>query len=148
MQSVLGQTLFEELTTSFRTGGIPETDVSGTWDGTLSVTQPIVGVVSGEFAFLQSSGGKVSGVILVEVDEITLSHFEAVISGNTLILDPFLLETMIGPVMVENGEAELSDLDGDGFADYGQGYLFALGYPIDFTFERIKMPDGTPYEAP
>jgi len=148
MKSVLGQTLFEELTIFFRTGGIPETDVSGTWDGTLAIEDPIQAVISGEFAFLQSSGGKVSGVILVEVDEITLSHFEAVVSGDTLVLEPFLLETVIGPVMVENGEAVLSDLDGDGFADYGEGYLFALGYPIDFTFSRIKMPDGTPFQAP
>ena len=145
LKSLLGQTLYEPLDVSFRTGGLPTTDVSGTWMGTLDIVKPIKATVTGEFAFLQSSGGKVSGVILVEIQEITLSHFEAVTSGNMLILEPFLLDTEFGQIMVEHGEAELVDTDGDGYADYGEGSLLALGFPVDLTFTRVKMPDGTPF---
>ena len=119
--------------------------MSGTWNGTLNIEDPISATVSGEFAFLPSSGGKVSGVILVEVDEITLSHFEAVVSGTTLVLDPFLLDTEFGEVMVEGGQAELTDLNADGLADFGEGSLTALGFPVELEFERIKMPDGSEF---
>ena len=145
LTSVMGQTLYQDLDLAFRTGGLPETDVSGTWNGNLNIQEPISASVSGEFAFLQSSGGKVSGVILVEVDEITLSHFEAVVSGTTLVLDPFLLDTSFGEIMVEGGQADLIDLNGDGLADFGEGSLTALGLPVELTFERIKMPDGSAY---
>ena len=143
LSSVLGQTFKESLTVSFRTGGVPELDVSGTWDGHLEIEEPLVAEVDGEFAFLQSSGGKVSGVILVDIDEITLSHFEGVVSGTTLVLDSFLLDTVIGLVLVESGEVELIDNDDDGYADYGEGILFALGYPINVTFYRLSLPDGS-----
>jgi mono/diheme cytochrome c family protein len=135
-----GEDLLAPIDLAFRTGGTPNSDTSGDWLITVSVTQPFTASESANVALVQSQGGKVAGVVMDDFAEGTLDHVEGVMSANTLVLDPFLVDTVIGDIMVDHFECELQDTDGDGFADYGVGSITALGQAGEVSMERISVP--------
>jgi len=135
-----GEELKDSVELNFRTGGTPSFDSSGDWLITVSVTQPITASESANVAVIQSQGGKVSGVVMDDFEQGTLDHVEGVMSVDTLILDPFMVDTVIGEIMVDSLECLMQDTDGDGFADYGTGSITALGQSGEVIMERTSVP--------
>lgn len=141
LTAVLGQVLNEKITLSFSTGGVPAFDTSGTWSAAITVTNPISITQSVNLGILQSAGGKVAGVLLSEIGGATLDHMEGVVSGSTLVLEPFLVDSDFGELLVDSFEATLEDTDGDGFADTGDGVAGALGFEGIVKMTRISGPE-------
>ena len=140
----LGQVTESGMVIDFETGGLPGMDVSGNWD--LQLCQSAFGCVTVEIALLQSDGGQVTGVTVDNIDEGEIDHLEGVVDGDILALDPFTIESVIGPIYVETGlTLEMVDQNSDGFADSGQGeIIFEFGggsYPVQFEATRISLPD-------
>ncbi len=133
LQSTLGQRLGGAITVGFETGQLPELDSTGRWSWVLS------GAVGGtvEIALLQATGGHVSGALIDGDGIIDLDHLEGFVSGTTLFIDPFPVLSPFGEVMVESAEIELEDIDGDGFADRGEGIVITPFVDLDLTARRI-----------
>lgn len=145
LEGTLGHLTPSDFTIEFETGGLPGLDVSGTWDLKLKVAG--LGQVGIDIALLQSDGGQVTGVTLDDIDEGEIDHLEGVVDGDVLALDPFTIDSVIGPIFVETGVTlSMWDNDGDGYADEGEGdVLFEFGggsYPVEFDASRISLPDG------
>jgi DNA-binding beta-propeller fold protein YncE/mono/diheme cytochrome c family protein len=139
----LGQVTPSGITIDFQTGGLPGLDVSGNW--ALEVCQATLGCASIDIALLQSDGGQVTGVTLDDIDEGEIDHLEGVVDGTVLALDPFTIDSVIGPIYVENGVTlSMWDIDDDGYADAGDGaVLFEFAgssYPVEFYANRINLP--------
>ncbi|MFT7624197.1 MAG: DNA-binding beta-propeller fold protein YncE [Myxococcota bacterium] len=148
LEGTLGQVLRAPLDVTFTTGGEPLTDVSGKWMVTLEATKvpTLAGLISFDpqagLSLIQATGGNLTGVIESEAveDFTTLSHLEGVVSGNKLVLEPFLFDTDFGEIQVHGGFADLIDEDGDGFADSGVGSVTALSFVVPWHMERISLP--------
>jgi DNA-binding beta-propeller fold protein YncE len=134
-----GEELKESIDLQFRTGGTPEFDTSGEWLVTVTITQPFSASESANVAVIQSQGGKVAGVVIDDFEEGTLDHVEGVMSGVTLILEPFMVQSVLGEIMVDHFECVMQDTDGDGYADYGTGSITALGQAGDVIMERTNV---------
>ncbi len=145
LEGALGQVLRSPLTIEFATGGVPETDVSGKWLATLQATQVLPGLIDfdpqADIAFLQATGGNMTGVINSQFDVATISHIEGVVSGMTMVLEPFLFDTDFGQIKLESGFAEMVDENGDGWAEYGVGEVSALGYTVPWFMHRVSIPE-------
>jgi len=144
IEGVFGERTREPIRVEFHTGGAPETDVSGPWS--LRFTVEGVGSAAGRVAFLQSRGGQVTGVSLDDFDEGSIGHVEGVVSGMTLALDPFYIDSVFGELYVAEGIiVETVDEDGDGYADSGTGYSFlefaGTPFDIDIVATRLALPD-------
>jgi hypothetical protein len=106
----------------FETGAVPLTDMSGSF--LLRLENPAVGVYTFPTAFLQSRGGKVTGVVRDDFEEGGIDHLEGSVSGITLILDPFIVQTDFGDFPIPDGaELETVDYDDDGLADFAEGTI-------------------------
>ncbi len=144
LEGAFGQVTTGEIEITFNTGGDPLTDVSGTWDA--QACEPNIGCTSLAAALLQSVGGQVTGVILDNFKEGSLDHLEGVVDGWVLVLDPFTIQSIIGPIFVETGVVlDLIDSDDDGWADTGTGEIpfefSGTTYWVSFTFTRTGFPD-------
>jgi len=140
----LGQATSKPLTVTFTTGGLPKVDVSGNW--TLTLCEDSFGCYDATVALLQSDGGQVTGVSLDSFEEGEISHLEGVVDGIVLALDPFTIQSIIGPIYVEDGVTlDMWDNDDDGFADAGEGevpFEFAgTIYLVQFYANRVSLPD-------
>jgi hypothetical protein len=147
LKSTFGQTLYDDLAVAFTTGGIPAFDVSGKWKMTLA--SPAIGKITVNVAVLMATGGKMTGVVLDNFDEgsIGADAITGVVSGTTLQLDPFYVDSQFGKFFVKDGFAStLEDTNADGFADKGKGdFEFKFGptvYPIAVTWLRTALPNG------
>ena len=111
----------------FETGAEPLTDVSGAF--VLSLENPLIGTYSFPTSFLQSRGGKVTGVVSDDFEEGGIDHLEGNVSGTILVLDPFIVQTDFGDFPVPDGaELATEDYDDDGFADYGEGTILVEAF--------------------
>ena len=147
LQSALGQSLPQALHIAFTTGGVPAFDVSGQWKMTLA--SKAVGQIAVNIAVLMAEGGKMTGVVLDAFDQATLAAdaITGVVSGTTIQLDPFYVNSDFGQFYVKDGFASvLEDSNGDGFADKGTGaFDFKFGetvFPIAVTWKRTALPKG------
>jgi DNA-binding beta-propeller fold protein YncE len=144
LEGSLGQITPSDFIIDFETGGVPGLDVSGPW--ALELCQDSFGCATINIALLQSDGGQVTGVTLDNIDEGEVDHLEGIVDGNFLVLDPFTIDSVIGPLFVESGVTlGMWDSDGDGYADAGNGdVLFEFlgsSYPVEFYVNRIGLPD-------
>lgn len=141
LRGALGQVMSDRLRLEWTTGGQPATDISGRHLVTLQTGAfGIEPDPTAEVAALQSSGGNVTGVLYGVDDLIELSHVEGVVSGERLVLEPFLFDTEFGQFQVESAYLELTDEDGDGFADRGEGTVQVLGVEVGWTVVRLELP--------
>ena len=141
LTGALSQVMRAPLRLAWTTGGIPETDVSGRF--LLTLQTEVFGIrpdPQAEVAALQSAGGNVTGVLYGADDLIELSHVEGVVSGQRLVLEPFLFDTEFGQFLVEQAFLELEDEDGDGSADVGVGTVSVLGFEVPWTAVRLELP--------
>jgi DNA-binding beta-propeller fold protein YncE len=142
-----GSVLQLPLDVPFQTGGLPAVDVSGQWNLTLYVEQFGQGITVA-ISLIQSKGGQVTGVVVDNFEEATIDHLEGVVDGNVFAIDPFIVQSQIGPLPVANVVViNVTDTDGDGFADQGQGTtgvtVFGDTYDVIFTFARTGLPQAT-----
>ncbi len=145
--SSLGQSTTQAIPVAFTTGGTPAFDISGQWKMTLS--SPTVGTINVNVAVLMATGGKMTGVVLDQIDQASLGAdaITGVVSGTTLQLDPFYVDSDFGKFYVKDGFAStLEDTDKDGFADKGKGaFDFKFGntvFPISVGWKRTALPKG------
>ncbi|MEZ4264969.1 MAG: Ig-like domain-containing protein [Myxococcota bacterium] len=117
LQAVLGERLAEPIRIEFSTGAVPAFEVAARWRWT------VTGAVSGtmEMAFIQSKGGRLSGVVLDGGGLVDADHLEGVLVGDTMIIEPFLVSSPFGQVLVDEVVATMVDDDKDGLADSGKG---------------------------
>ena len=150
LEASLGQILYEPIKLEWRVGGLPELDVSGKWAANMhidgDVLGPLIGYpydveVGGNFALIQASGGNVTGVITTDIDEATIDHIEGVTSGEVLVLEPFRFASVIGEILVDGGQFDMVDEDGDGWAEYGTGTVESLGFQVPVEMWRTSFPD-------
>lgn len=148
LTGALGQHLPTALQIGFATGGVPAFDVSGQWKMTLQ--SPAVGTLGVQIAVLMALGGNLTGVVLDNFQQGNLSAdaITGVVSGTTIQLDPFYVESEFGKLYVKDGFAStLEDTNADGFADKGSGafdFTFAgKVYPIKVTWKRTALPKGS-----
>jgi hypothetical protein len=92
-----------------------------------------------EVAFLQTRGGRASGVLLETNAPIDFDHVQGYLSGQELRLTPFLIHSPLGDLQVERVQLTLEDSDGDGYADTGQGTLTTL-VTLQIQAERLSLP--------
>ena len=119
---VLGARTETPLEIEFESGAEPLTDVSGAFD--LRLENPLVGTYTFPTSFLQSRGGKVTGVVSDDFEEGGIDHLEGSVSGITLVLEPFIVQTDFGDFPIPDGaELETVDYDDDGFADFAEGII-------------------------
>lgn len=132
----LGRSTRGETRVEFQTGSAPATKISGRW------RWDFTGGISGDLtmAFIQSEGGKVSGVLLETNSPLDFDNVQGFVAGNTLQLEPFLVESPFGQVVVDSTTLELSDEDNDGFADRGEGPLESL-FTLQVTAQRLSLPE-------
>ena len=147
LRGELGSRTESAITIDFQTGAEPLTDVSGTF--ILSLSNPLVGTFDFPTSFLQSRGGKVTGVVSDDFEEGGIDHLEGSVSGITLVLDPFIVQSDFGDFPVPDGaEMDTVDFDDDGFADFAEGSIFleALGstFEIEATATRVGRPSTEP----
>jgi hypothetical protein len=121
----------------FTTGRPPETDVSGRFD--VDVNTPIGGGTI-DVAFIQARGGLVSGVLLDGGGIIDIDHVEGAVSGLTLTIESFPVQSIAGNIQVESATLELVDTDGDGFADAGEGAFHTSVGELPITARRTALP--------
>ena len=141
LKGALSQVMQAPLRLEWTTGGVPETDVSGRF--LLTLQTAVFGIrpdPQAEVAALQSMGGNVTGVLYGADDLLELSHVEGVVSGQRLVLEPFLFDTEFGQFFVEQAFLELEDEDGDGFADSGRGTVSVLNFEVPWTMTRLELP--------
>jgi DNA-binding beta-propeller fold protein YncE len=136
LEGTLGETLRELLTIEFGTGEVPGTDINGGWE--LRITSPLDGTIEG--AFIQSTGGRVSGVIIESDGLIDVDHVEGFVAGTKLILDPFLVNSEFGQVRVDRTDIDLYDDDNDGRADRGDGVAETAFIDLTIVFSRTWYP--------
>ena len=143
----LGQQLPSTLQVGFSTGGVPAFDVSGQWKMTLQ--SPSVGTFGVNMALLMALGGNLTGVVLDNIQQGNLSAdaVTGVVSGATLQLDPFYVDSEFGKFYVKDGfSSAMEDTNADGAADKGSGtFDFTFGgkaYPIKVTWKRTALPKG------
>lgn len=119
LEGTLGYRLGGPIEVPFETGSLPELDTTGRW------RWDIRGAVGGtvEIALLQATGGHVAGALIDGDGLIDLDHLEGFVSGRTLFIDPFPVISPFGEVIVESTEIDLTDDDGDGIADRGEGTI-------------------------
>ncbi|MCA9658931.1 MAG: Ig-like domain-containing protein, partial [Myxococcales bacterium] len=126
-----------ELVVDFATGEVALTDVSGPWRLDIS------GMVSGsvDLAFLQATGGKVTGALLQANGDIEFDNVQGYVAGNTLFVDSFLADTLYGEVLVDSIEVDLVDADDDGYAESGNGTLYSI-VTLNVAATRLALPGG------
>jgi DNA-binding beta-propeller fold protein YncE/mono/diheme cytochrome c family protein len=126
-----------ELVVDFATGEVALTDVSGPWRLDIS------GMVSGsvDLAFLQATGGKVTGALLQANGDIEFDNVQGYVAGNTLYVDSFLADTLYGEVLVDSIEVDLVDADNDGYAESGNGTLYSI-VTLSVAATRLALPGG------
>lgn len=137
LKGALGYRTRQAVTVSFETGQPPGTDISGTWEWTIS------GAVNGtlKIAFLQGRGGQVSGTILESDGGIDFDFVEGFVSGTTLVIEPFIALTDFGDVQVTKVQMELQDLMGaDGYADDGTGTVETSLVNLNVRAKRLTIP--------
>lgn len=139
-----GTSLGLPLDIAFQTGGLPGMDVSGQWDLNLFVQQFGQGITV-TLSLIQSKGGQVTAVVVDNFEEATIDHLEGVVDGDVFAIDPFIVQSQLGPFPVEKPViVTVKDNDGDGFGDEGTGTtsVTALGnsYDVVFTFTRKALP--------
>ena len=144
LEGSLGQSTTATMTIDFETGGLPGLDTSGNWS--LEACQSSFGCFDVAIALLQSDGGQVTGVALDNFDEGEVDHLEGVMDGDTLILDPFTIDSVIGPIFVATGVTLATwDNNDDGYADAGEGQVpFEFNgttFLIDFYANRLTLPE-------
>lgn len=140
LQGALGAQTEQPIVVRFETGAEPLTDVSGHF--TLALSNPAFGEFAFPTSFLQSRGGKVTGVISDDFAEGGIDHLEGSVSGTILSLDPFIVQSDFGNFPVPDGaDLQTEDYDDDGLADFAEGIIIieALGseFVIDATATRI-----------
>lgn len=133
----------------FTTGATPELDVSGKFTAILQ--QSLIGTQKAEIAFLQATGGQVTGALLTKFQQgdVEKGSVEGHVSGKVLVLDPFYLDTSFGKFFVENGiTTTCVDKNADKFADTCKGsFPFKFGgttYTVNMTFNRLSLPKKDP----
>ena len=134
LRGELGSQTESAIRIDFRTGAEPLTDVSGAF--ILSLANPLFGTFDFPTSFLQSRGGKVTGVVSDDFEEGGIDHLEGSVSGITLILDPFIVQSDFGEFPVPDGtEMDTVDYDDDGFADFAEGSIFVEAFGSTFEIE-------------
>jgi DNA-binding beta-propeller fold protein YncE len=145
LQSNLGRVMADELEILWATGSPAELDLSGRHKVTLLIDEVFPGLLDEnpvvEFATLQSSGGNVTAVVHYDDLGIELSHAEGVVVGSRFIVQPFRVNTEFGPLQLDDAFMDLTDLDGDGYADEGVGTAEVIGYTIPWVAERLSLPE-------
>lgn len=143
----LGEQLGGGVKIGFETGGTPAFDVSGEWEITLE--QTLIGKQKAKIAFVQATGGKVTGALLSKFDQGDVENgaVDGHVSGDTLVLHPFYLDSSFGKFFIDKGitaKCEDTSTPKDGFADAGSGsFVFAFGgtpYTVNVTLKRLKLP--------
>jgi hypothetical protein len=137
LRSTLGQRLYNPLEISFETGDIPEYDISGLWNLDLSAAG--IGAASAQVAFIQSTGGRVSGTILESIGGIDIDHIDGYVSGTTFFIEPLLAQTPFGEIQINSGEIELEGGDRGNYAESGSGVLRSI-IDADVEATRISYP--------
>ncbi len=140
LSGTLGQVLYEPMKLTWSTGGVPAFDCSGTWSTQIILTDPISFQDSITAAFLQSEGGKITGVLLDGIGGATLDHMAGVMSLDTMVLKPFLIDSPLGELMVDSFEVTMADTDDDGYADTGTGTAKAIGFSSEIKMVRTSGP--------
>ncbi|MEZ4450382.1 MAG: Ig-like domain-containing protein [Nannocystaceae bacterium] len=137
LEGAEGRQTAGEIVVDFATGEVALTDVSGPWRLDFS------GMVSGsiDLAFLQATGGKVTGALLQANGDIEFDNVQGYVAGERLYLRSFLADTPYGQVLVDSIEVDLVDQDGDGYAESGHGSLFSI-VTLDVTATRLALPGG------
>ena len=146
LRGTLGQLNRAGVEINFETGGLPQTDCSGGFDLELCEGS-LGGCLKLPIALLQSEGGQVTGVVMDDNKQGTVDHLEGVVDGMVLSLDPFIVQSIIGPIYIEESVAlEMVDQDGDGFADVGNGSLplelLGSTYHVEFSAVRTSLPES------
>lgn len=133
----LGQSLYQSIELNFETGEAPTTDVSGKWEW--SFTGQISGAVT--IALIQGRGGQVSGTILQAQQGIDFDHVVGYVSGNLLVILPFIAHTSFGDVRVDKIEMMMFDtMLSDGYADTGTGMLVTAFGNLNASATRLALP--------
>ena len=145
LTSAFGRVMSEALEVDWATGAHATTDVSGRHQVTLQVNEAFPGLLDEdpvvEFSLIQSSGGNVTAVVHYDDLGLEMSHAEAVVVGDRLIVEPFQVDSEFGPLLLEAAYLDTVDLDGDGFADDGVGTAEAFGFAIPWASSRIALPE-------
>ncbi len=135
LEGVYGRTSPEVIEVPFATGQEALTDMSGGWRLNFS------GEVSGslDIAFLQATGGKVTGALIEANGGIEFDNVQGYVAGTTLFIDDFLADTPYGEVLVDRIELDLTDMDDDGYAESGTGKLYSI-VTLDASASRLSLP--------
>ncbi len=135
LEGVYGRTSPEVIEVPFATGQEALTDMSGAWRLSFS------GQVSGEIdiAFLQATGGKVTGALIEANGDIEFDNVQGYVAGTRLYIDDFLADTPYGEVLVDRIELDLSDDNGDGYAESGVGQLYSI-VTLNASATRLSLP--------
>ncbi|MFT6399118.1 MAG: DNA-binding beta-propeller fold protein YncE [Bradymonadia bacterium] len=139
LQGALGAQSEQPIVVHFETGAEPLTDVSGTFS--LTLDNPLIGTFSFPTSFLQTRGGKVTGVVSDDFEEGGIDHLEGSVSGTVLALDPFFVLTDFGNFPIPDGaDLQTEDYDGDGLADFAEGIIVveAFGGRFDVITTAIR----------
>ncbi len=143
LQGALGARTEEAIVARFETGAEPLTDVSGEFS--LTLDNPLIGTFSFPTSFIQSRGGKVTGVVSDEFEEGGIDHLEGNVSGTVLALDPFFVLTDFGNFPIPDGaDLQTEDFDGDGFADYAEGIIIVEAFGGEFEVATTATRTDTP----
>lgn len=141
-----GQKLAKAKTVDFWTGDIPAFDVSGKWS--LKGCEPQFGCANVTVAFLQATGGKITGVLVSDVSEAAVDNVQGVVSADKMVLEPFVIQTdFIGEFFIKDPTTHtMVDTNSDGFADEGSGYyeveFIGQKFGVNLTWKRNSLPDG------
>jgi YVTN family beta-propeller protein len=133
LEAALGERLVQSTTIEFATGALPAFEVAARWRWT--VTGAVSGVM--EMAFIQSKGGRLSGVVLDGGGLVDADHLEGVLVGDTMIIEPFLVSSPFGQVLVDEVVATMVDEDGDGLADSGKGTVNTALANLKVSMEAV-----------
>jgi len=135
LEGVYGRETDDAIEVPFATGQDAQTDMSGAWR--LEFSGEVQGSI--DLAFLQATGGKVTGALLASNGDIEFDNVQGYVAGTTLFIDSFLADTPYGEVLVESIELDLSDSDDDGYAESGSGKLYSI-VTLDAQATRLSLP--------
>jgi hypothetical protein len=137
LTGTLGETFPIDTVMSFKTGKLPAFDLSGSWEW--QIQGPIDGTVV--VAYIQGTGGQLSGVVLDGGGLIEVDHVEGFVAGEQMFIDPFLVNSPLGELLVQGAQALCTDTDGDGYADSGSGAVNTAFGDFDLTLVRLTQPE-------
>ncbi|MCB9730060.1 MAG: hypothetical protein H6744_10330 [Deltaproteobacteria bacterium] len=134
LRAILGERLSSPIEIRFATGALPAFEVVGRWRW--NITGAVSGVM--DVAFIQAKGGRLSGVVLDGGGLVDADHLEGVLVGDTMIIEPFLVSSPFGEVLVNDVVAQLVDADEDGRAESGSGKVNTALVKLNVTMTALE----------